>query len=150
MPSVEIDFVLLADSAQVLNQKLYMLGGGWNQLFAGAFPANHPMAIAVGVLVPWALTDDAHTVTVDLADADGNLIAPTVKAELRVGRPPTLRPGSVQRATFAIQGTIGIPRAGSYSVRASVAEVTRSTGFDAVVLPGMPVQAGPPDAKGTS
>lgn len=144
LPQAEIDFVVLADSAQVVQQKLYLLGGGWNQLSAGAYPANHPMAIAVGVLVPWALTDETHAITVDMVDEDGNPIAQTITAELKVGRPPNLKRGSTQRAMFSIQGIIGIPRAGSYTVRARVGEAVRSTSFDALVVPGMPVLPAPP------
>ena len=130
---------MLADAAEVTaNQKLYLLGGGWNQLWTKAFPTNHPMAIAIGVLVPWPLTDETHVITVEIRDQDGNPIAPTVNAELKVGRPVNLKQGSTQRLMFVVQGFFGIPRAGAYAVRAAVGEVTRSASFDADVgaLPG--------------
>lgn len=139
LAKVEIDFLILSDSAQVVGQKLYVLGGGWNRILAGGYPANHPMAICVGVLVPWTLTDEAHTVTVQIVDQDGNPVTPPLKAELKVGRPVDLEPGTPQRLIFAIQGIIGIPRQGSYVVQATVGEVSRSAGFHALIKPGMPV-----------
>ena len=132
-PKVEIDFVMLADTAEVVNQKLYMLGGAWNVVWAKAYPANHPMAIAVGILVPWALTDEDHTVTVELKDQDENPIAPILTAQAKVGRPVNLKPGTAQRLMFVVQGIFGIPRAGSYVVRATVGDVSRSASFDAVM-----------------
>src|SRR5437879_3885732 len=103
---VEIDFLILADFVQVVLQKVTVVGGGWTQVFAGAFPVNHQMGIAVGILVPWALTDETHVVTVDISDADGNPIAPQARAELRVGRPPNIAQGSVQRTSFALQALL--------------------------------------------
>ena len=48
--------MLLCDSAQVADGKLYILGGGWS--FVGPDPA--PMALAIKVDVPWTEGNVAH------------------------------------------------------------------------------------------
>ena len=49
--ALEPDFLILADSAQVQGEKLFMLGGGWSQIWAKTFPAQHQMAVAAGILL---------------------------------------------------------------------------------------------------
>src|SRR5262249_37953283 len=48
---MEIEFVILADYVEAVNNKLYMMGGAWNQVSAASYPANHRMGIAVGLLL---------------------------------------------------------------------------------------------------
>lgn len=59
--------MLLADSAQVANDKLYILGGGWTQV-ASPVP---PTAVAIKVDVPWDETNREHTLEVELVNSDG-------------------------------------------------------------------------------
>ena len=54
---ITADFLILADAAQVQGEKLYMLGGGWSLIWAKEFPAQHQMAVAAGILVPWMETN---------------------------------------------------------------------------------------------
>ena len=36
-----VDFAILADAAQAIAGKLFLLGGGWDTLRVGGFPARH-------------------------------------------------------------------------------------------------------------
>src|SRR5688572_18666622 len=54
--------MLLCDAAQVVDGKLYLLGGGWS--FVGPDPA--PMAIAIKIDVPWTDGDTSHQWTLEL------------------------------------------------------------------------------------
>jgi hypothetical protein len=80
--------LLLADSAQIADGKLYVLGGGWS--FTG--PVG-PMAIAALIAVPWDATTAAHHFRFELLDADGNAAlvdgvqAVTVDGDFDAGRP---------------------------------------------------------------
>ncbi|MFI5347933.1 MAG: DUF6941 family protein, partial [Elusimicrobiota bacterium] len=58
--------MMLADSAQAVGGKLYILGGGWS--ITGPQPC--PSAIAVLVSVPWNETNRKHRVKVELVDED--------------------------------------------------------------------------------
>ena len=90
--------LLLADSAQVADSKLYILGGGWS--IAG--PGPFPMAVAVKVDVPWDETNRSHHLELQLLDQDGNpAVVPgpmgqmplLFEGDFEVGRPPGTIPG---------------------------------------------------------
>jgi hypothetical protein len=86
---------LLADAATVADGKLYIHGGGWDRLFATAFPTMHPsMAVAVQVEVDFgeALVD--HRIDVRLVDVDGAPVGPTASGTFNVGHAPGATPGA--------------------------------------------------------
>lgn len=92
-----VDFALLADSAQVMGGKLYILGGGWNTLFVNRFPVRHPsLAVGLRIRVPWSLTDRTVTVGLDLEDEDGGRVLPTapITQAIKVSRAPMMPEGS--------------------------------------------------------
>ena len=59
--------MMLADSAQAVAGKLYVLGGGWS--ITGPEPA--PSAIAIKLDVPWDRAEETHHWMLTLVDADG-------------------------------------------------------------------------------
>lgn len=98
--------MMLADSAQAVEGKLYILGGGWS--ITGPLPC--PSAIAVLVSVPWNETNRKHRVKVELLDADYRPVllpasgggAPlAISGDFEVGRPPGIKPGSAIEVPFA-------------------------------------------------
>lgn len=105
------DFLILADAAQVQGEKLYLLGGGWSVVMAREFPAQHQMAVAAGILVPWLETNAKHHFRVHVRGDDGTTYA-DVGGEFEQGRPPGLPPGATQRVMFAVNAAIRIERAG--------------------------------------
>src|SRR5436309_12939176 len=87
--------MLLADAAQAVNGKLYILGGGWS--VAGPDPT--PMAIALKIEVPWDEANRLHVFTLELLNADGQPVrVPTpdgdsqieLRGNFEVGRPAGL------------------------------------------------------------
>ena len=62
--------MLLADSAQVADGKLYILGGGWS--ITGPDPV--PSAVAIKVGVDWHEFNTDHHWELFLEDADGQLV----------------------------------------------------------------------------
>jgi hypothetical protein len=106
----------LADTAEVVNGKIYALGVGWNTIFVRQFPAQHRrLAVGATVHVPFNETNLSHNLEVKLVtedgetypigmrqDGDGN--AQPVRAmggEFTLGRPATLADGFEQVACFA-------------------------------------------------
>ena len=131
---MEIEFLIVADSAQAVNNKLYLLGGGWDRWTSAAYPCPIQMGIAVGLKVPWDETNERHRVSVSVIDADGQGVVPPIIGEVEVGRPPGIRPGVSQRALLAINAGFPIPRPGSYEVVVGIPGGTEErVQFEAVV-----------------
>ena len=69
---IEIDFIMVADWAETINGKLYIQGAGWDRILRP--PKENPavgFAIAVGILVPWNLTNQQHQFELSIIDGDG-------------------------------------------------------------------------------
>lgn len=47
-----VDFLILADSAEIVNGKIYMLGGGWSRVIVSNFSEPVEMTIVVGMSFP--------------------------------------------------------------------------------------------------
>jgi hypothetical protein len=120
--NISLDYLLVADSADVVNGKLYLLGGGWDNLKVPHLPGppTVPFSVAVGIDVPWSLTNQKLRFSVDVLDADGGEVVELVGGEFEVGRPPGLRAGTPQRfqLTVPAQPQFGVP--GRYVIRCSV------------------------------
>jgi len=118
--------MLLADSAQAVGGKLYILGGGWS--IAGPEPLV--MAVAIKIEVPWDQANRRHTMTLSLLTADGQPVrVPSpmgdqpleLKSEFEVGRPPGLKPGTPLDLPIAINMTpIPLPPDSVYVWRLSI------------------------------
>ena len=116
---VDIEWLILADAAQVMEGKLYLLGGGWSVVTAQQpFPVQQRLGIAAAVRVPWHETNQRHPIEIEVLTDDGSSLA-RIGAELEAGRPPGLPPGD-QRVQLAIELMVPIERAGSYAVVARV------------------------------
>jgi hypothetical protein len=107
---IAADFLILADAAQVQGEKLYMLGGGWSQVWAKEFPATHQMAVAAGILVPWMETNARHHFRIHVHTEDGTTFG-DVQGEFEQGRPTGLPPGTTQRVMLTVNLAIRIENA---------------------------------------
>ena len=129
---MEVEFLILADSVQAVNGKLYMLGGGWTTLHALAIPTTHPLGIALGFRVPWLETNQVHRLEIKMMDADGAPVIPPIQAGLEMGRPPGLR-GADQTAVVAVNAPVQFTKTGRYEVQVAVeGQVAKAVPFDVV------------------
>lgn len=122
--------MLLADSAQAVDGKLYILGGGWSLTGPEAIPS----AIAVKIEIPWDEANKKHALKLVLVDADGRPVkVPTPTGEVpvelgtdfEVGRPPGLKPGTALDFVFAVNiGPLPLAPDGRYVWRLSIDERT--------------------------
>lgn len=117
---VQIHALMLADSAQAVDGKLYILGGAWNMLRFPDFPAQLLVGIAVAIDVDWNETNHRHHLDVHFEDADGNELQPKIGADFEAGRPPGAVAGADLRIVFAVNGPLVIPAPGSYAAVASI------------------------------
>ncbi len=100
--------LILCDSAQVADGKLFLMGGGW------AFTGPQPVPHALGVLleVPWDRTNQPIKISIELLEQDGSPVTQPgpvggevpirVDAELEVGRPPGHPKGTPLNVPLAI------------------------------------------------
>jgi hypothetical protein len=99
--------LLLADAAEAIGGKLYILGGAWN--IGG--PAGQPiaMAVAINITVPWNETNQRHKFRAVLVSEDGEAVtnaegqAIEVVGDFDVGRPAGIKPGTSFNAPLAIR-----------------------------------------------
>jgi hypothetical protein len=105
--------MLLADFAQAVEGKLYVLGGGWSVINSG--PVS--FAIAIYVQTAWHQANVRHGFKLELLDADGQpVIVSTpegekpllIEGEFESGRPPGLKPGTPLDGTLAVN-LAGVP-----------------------------------------
>ena len=87
--------MMLADSAQVADGRLFILGGGLNEVG----PAPQPMAIAMLLDVPWDRANISHDWKFELLDEDGTPVLfdeqpVLVGGQFEAGRPAGLAPGT--------------------------------------------------------
>ena len=119
--------MLLADAAQAIDGKLYILGGGWS--ITGPDPT--PSAIAAYIQVPWDRTNVEHSFRFDLVDSDGNAVEletdagveepVIVEGSFEVGRPPGIKPGTSIDMPVAINvGPLPLLPGGRYEWRLSI------------------------------
>jgi hypothetical protein len=144
---MEVDFLILADSAQVVGEKLYMLGGGWSFLRTAQMPVTHQMAVAVGILVDWLETNQRHTFRMELTQEDGGKLVAAMEGQFEQGRPPGIPAGAAQRLSMAFTFAPTLDAAGPYAVRLLLnGQVAKRVGFVVAPPPGAPAM--PPPAPG--
>lgn len=118
--------MLLCDSAQEINGKLYILGGGWNIM---NLPVG-PSAVALHIHVPWDRTNIQHAWLLELVDHDADPVmvpGPAGEQALRaggafeVGRPPGVPYGSELGVSLAVTiGPLPLVPGGRYVWRLSI------------------------------
>lgn len=123
--------MMLADSAQEVGGKLFILGGGWNTM---GFPPG-PSAVALHIHVPWDQSNMPHTWLLELLDHDANPVmvpGPAGEQPVRaggsfeVGRPPGVPIGSELGVSMAVTiGPLPLLAGGRYVWRLSINNDTR-------------------------
>jgi len=118
--------MMLADNAQAVAGKLYILGGGWSMIG----PDPTPFAIALKIEVPWDEANRQHQFRLDLLTADDQpVMVPTPEGErpvqlqgnVEVGRPAGLLAGTPLDSVSAINFLpMPIPPGGRYVWRLTI------------------------------
>ncbi len=120
--------MLLADSAQVADRKLYILGGGLTMIG----PRPQPLGVAIRIEVPWDRANVAHHWRLDLLDEDGHPVmlreqAVMVHGRFEAGRPAGLKPGTPLSVPLAITfPTLPVQPGQSYTWQLSIDETAEA------------------------
>jgi|SRR5680860_1054747 len=139
--------MLLADHAEAVNGKLYILGGGWS--VTGPRPV--PFAIALKIDVPWDRANDPHRLRLELLDGDGRPVETrqqpdseplpvSVTGTFEVGRPPGVIRGTPLDSVLVINfpGGLELPPGDRYEWRLFINDATDedwTVGFTTRPLP---------------
>jgi hypothetical protein len=119
-PAVNVDWLILADAAQVTGGKLYLLGGGWDVLNVNQlFPVTRHCGVAAAFTVPWDQTNMRHNVEIEIQDDDGNDLA-KIQGQFEVGRPPGIPVGMTQRTQIAAEMALTFKKPGNYVIIARI------------------------------
>lgn len=116
---MRIDYLIVADAAQITSNKLYLLGGGWNQYRVRSFPTDVSLGVAVGVRVDWNETNVRRKLELLIQDGDGNQLL-KVEGQFETGRPAGIPQGASQVVQIAANGRIKVQAAGSYQLVCTV------------------------------
>jgi hypothetical protein len=111
---VQLDFLLVADRAEAVNGKLYLMGGGWDRITLQQFPGPANFDVALGVMVAYTETNERHEFNLTLEDDDNQVVLGPVSGQFELGRPPGIKPAQAQRFMVAVRGPFPLPRAGCY------------------------------------
>ena len=115
------DFKVLAffpaDHAAVENGKLYVNGGGWQQVRFPGYPQVIPWTALVALLeVPFTSMGAEHRLSIGNEDRDGAPLPLKAEVKFRVGAPATMDYGDPSVMPIALPlPNLVIPAAGSYT-----------------------------------
>ncbi len=112
---MRLGFLLLADHAEAVNGKLYMVGGGWNVLRLPELPHEWGFHIALGLDVGWDETNRNHNLVVNVQDPDGVELGEGLSAEFEAGRPPGMPAGQDQRLVMSIGTSVSFDTSGPHA-----------------------------------
>jgi hypothetical protein len=91
---MEVDFSFLADTAEAVNGKLYLVGGAFDTIWAPQMPVVHPrMSFVMRLVLSPAELGREHNLEVNVMDEDGKRIT-SIGAILKIEKKnPTLPRG---------------------------------------------------------
>ena len=116
--TTRIEFLVLADFAEVVNSKLYLMGGGWDRFAPPNYPAPMRWGIAVGVRVPWLESNIPHRISLTLRTEDGVELF-KLDGNVETGRPPGSK-GQSTLVQLAVNGQTELQGPGSFEVIAEI------------------------------
>jgi len=118
---MQIQHTLIADHADIVNGKLYLMGGGWDVFHSAELPATIRMSVVVGVRIEWEETNKRHPVVVIIEDDDGQMLA-KIEGAMQVGRPANLPAGGSQLSQMAANLPLNVKHYGGYRVRVTAGD----------------------------
>jgi Family of unknown function (DUF6941) len=118
--------MLLADSCQVADRKLFVLGGGITMIG----PRPQSLGVAIRIEVPWDRANITHDWRLELLDEDGRPVTIqdnplVVTGRFEAGRPAGTRPGTPLSVPLAINfPAVPVMPGRSYTFELSIDDAT--------------------------
>lgn len=126
---VEVEFLILADYADVVNGKLYMIGGGWNQFTTPPQMRTWQFTAAAGLLIPWHEIGKEINVIFTVEDADGKQVQSKCEASILADKGSNVVEGQNFRAILTLGFTMQNILPGTYSVVAATKNESKRATF---------------------
>lgn len=131
---MKIEYALLADAAQAVGGKVFILGGGWNLFRAPNFPAPCQLAIAVGLGFTSEEVGIQFPLNIAIADEAGVPVVPEMKGQVETGQPaPDVPKTASVKIPVAINISLSLPHPGTYGIVVTAGFATTQLSFDAIV-----------------
>lgn len=113
---MKLEWLILADAAEVIGNKLYLMGGGWDKLAVHTqFPVAQHLAVAVSIAVEPDELGKTHEFVLDVQSPEGKWLA-SLEADFEVTLPPGSKSQRVQRWQFASSMDLSLDVAGQYAI----------------------------------
>jgi hypothetical protein len=150
---MKFDYALLADAAQAVGGKIFVLGGGWNVFRSANYPAPVQLAIAAGVGFASDEVGLRHPLKIAVADETGVPVIPALNGQIETGQTaPDFPPGLPIKVPMAWNVGFQVPRPGRYRIVISVGSSQAELSFDAIIVgqkvPFTPEPPKPPSERG--
>ncbi len=140
---MRIEYALLADAAQAVGGKVFVLGGGWNLFRAANYPAPVHLAIAMGLGFSSDEVGIIYPLNVVIADEAGVPIIPEMKGQVETGQLALDSPkGASVKIPVAINVNMSVPHPGTYGIVVTAGSSTAQLSFEAIFA-GQKVQFAP-------
>ena len=140
---MKIEYALLADAAQAVGGKIFVLGGGWNLFRAANYPAPVHFAIAMGLGFTSDEVGTKFPLNVVIADEAGVPIIPEMKGQVETGQlAPDLPKAASVKIPVAININMSVPHPGTYGIVVTAGSSTAQLSFEAIFA-GQKVQFAP-------
>jgi hypothetical protein len=143
---MKIEYAVLADAAQAVGGKIFILGGGWNVFRSGNYPAPVQLAVAIGVGFASTEIGIRYPVKIVIADETGVPVVPELNGQIETGQfAPDVPVGLPVKVPLAWNVSFAVPRPGRYGIVITVGASQADLSFDAIFV-GQKVQFGPESA----
>ena len=130
---MKIEYALLADAAQAVGGKIFVLGGGWNLFRAPNYPAPVQLAIAVGLGFASTEVGIKYPLNVVIADEAGVPVVPEMKGQVETGQTaPDVPKTTLVKVPVAININMSLPHPGSYGIIVKAGSSTAQLSFEAI------------------
>jgi hypothetical protein len=140
---MKIDYAVLADAAQAVGGKIFILGGGWNVYRSANYPAPVQLAVAVGLGFSGTEIGGRYPLKIVIADEAGVPVVPELNGQIETGQlAPDLPQGLPVKVPVAWNVSFGVPRPGKYTIVVTVGTAQADLTFDAIFV-GQRVQFAP-------
>lgn len=137
---MDVEWLILADAAQVVGNKLFLMGGGWDRIVLNKLPSQHALSIAFAIKVPWNETNEKHAFEIEFVSEDGETIQ-KLGGTFESGRPPGIPAGQEQRVQTAVNAIMNFGKPGTIAVVARIdGEERRRVAFNVVARTPVPGQ----------
>jgi Family of unknown function (DUF6941) len=130
---MKIEYALLADAAQAVGGKIFVLGGGWNLFRSPNFPAPVQLAVAVGLGFTFDEVGSKYPLSLVIADEAGVPIIPEIKGQVETGQsaPDVPRTATI-KIPVAINVNLSLPHPGTYGIVVTAGTSSAQLSFEAI------------------